>query len=423
VVNKRLKIKINKVNSLKENSERIFKELLSSFFTAKEISEIRNLLESSSLNLNPNLKINAKDRKQIDTEFPGERIFVAQIDQIILYAKEKLQRNNFLPFLMSVGEYALNEGQTDLSLEIYEMVIRDSKGNPENTENFAEAKLQIADVYKKKNKWVLSLKFLEESKEIYQKLGNDNGKARCANMLGTIYGEIGNIRKAKLCFEESLDLISSVDDHELIGIIQINLGIINGIFADFKKSKEYFNKALKYFGKKEDKKRIAEIHNNLAMMEYSAGNFGISLDEYNKCIEQSLKLNYFQILGLAFLGKAITYLKLNSLELAAVFSEKAMTVCNKSADRLTAADIYKVKGIIERENGRYREAENLLKTSLMMNIELGNKLNEAETSLELGILFNLNSEKRKSTEMLRNALTYYKSQGYDEKVKEILGYL
>jgi tetratricopeptide (TPR) repeat protein len=411
------------MNSLKENSERLFKELLFCYFTEKEVSEIRNLTWDSSPNRSPDLKINSRDRKQIDTEFPTENNFVSQIDQIILYAKEKLERKKFLKFLLSAGKYAFNEGEGDLSLEIYEIVIRDSKGNPEHSENLAEARLQIADVYKKRNKWVLSLKFLAESKEIYQKLGNDNGKARCSNMLGTIYGEIGNVKKAKLCFEESLQLISSSDDQELIGIIEINLGIISGIFADYQKSRDYFNIALKYFLKKEDKKRIAEIYNNIAMMEYNAGNLGLSLDEFNKSIEVSLDNNYFQILGLSFLGKAITYLKLNSLELATIFSDKAMTVCNKAADRLSVADIYKVKGIIEREYGRYKESENLLKTSLMMNIELGNKLNEAESSIELGKLFILLNEKRKSTEMFRNAITYYKSQSSEDKIREINGYL
>jgi tetratricopeptide (TPR) repeat protein len=188
---------------------------------------------------------------------------------------------------------------------------------------------------------------------------------------------------------------------------EINLGIISGIFADYQKSKDYFNKALKYFEKTGEKMRIAEIYNNLGLMNYNAGNLGISLDEYNRSIKICLEINYFQLLGISFLGKATTYLKLGNLQLAAALSDKAMTICNKSGDRLTVADIYKVKGIIERESSRYNESENLLKTSLMINRELGNKLNEAETSVKLGRWFILLNEKKKSKEMFRNALAYY----------------
>jgi tetratricopeptide (TPR) repeat protein len=412
------------VSSLKKNSERIFKELINSYFTDKEASEIQSLTVGNSIKkMSPLLKINARDRRQIETEFPKENQPVSKIDQTILYAKEKLKRKKFLKFLLSIGNYAFSEGEGDLSLEIFEMVIKESRGKPKDAEYQAEADLMIADVYKKKTKWVLSHKYLEKSKEMYQNLKNNNGLAKCSNMLGTIYGEIGDLKKAKSCFEESLDLTEGADDNELRGMVEINLGIINGIFADYQKSRDYFNKALKYFEKTGDKKRLAEIYNNLGMMDYNSGNFGMSLDEFSRSIEVCLKINYYQLLGLSFLGKAITYLKLGNLPLAAALSDKAMTVCNKSSDRLSVADIYKVKGIIARESGRYKESENLLKTSLMINIELGNKLNEAETSVELGRLFLLLDEKRKSTEMFRNSMAYYRSQGSEEKIKEINGYL
>jgi len=408
------------VNSLEKNSDLIFKELINRYFTEEEASHIRHLTEVSSINKSPHLKINSEDKRQIEVEFPRENKLVSKIDQTILYAKEKLKRKKFLKFLLSIGKFSFDESEVDLSLEIFERLIHECRGNPEDAEFQAEASLMIADIYKKKTKWVISLKYLGESREIFQKLKNDKGLAKCSNITGTIYGEIGDIRKAKSCFEESLDLANRLEDNELLGTVEINLGIISGIFADYQKSRDYFNKALKYFEKRGEKKRIAEIYNNLGLMDFNAGNLGISLDEYNTSIKICLEINYFQLLGISLLGKAITYLKLGNLQLAAALSDKAMTVCNKSGDRLTVADIYKVKGIIERESNRYKESENLLKTSLMINKELGNKFNEAETSIELGRLFILLNEKNKSKEMFRNALAYYKSQGSDEKVSEIL---
>jgi len=105
--------------------------------------------------------------------------------------------------------------------------------------------------------------------------------------------------------------------------------------------------------------------------------------------------------------------------MAAIFSEKAMKVCNKVNDRLSIADIYKVEGIIERELGEYKKSDSLLKTSLMMNIELGNKLNEAETSVELGRLYNKLNDEKRSAEYFKRAIAYYKGQGSKKIVKEI----
>ena len=55
----------------------------------------------------------------------------------------------------------------------------------------------------------------------------------------------------------------------------------------------------------------------------------------------------------------------------------------------------------------------------MMNLELGNKLNAAETSIELGILYNNLNETNKSSEYFKKAKAYYKKQGSLKKVREI----
>jgi len=202
-------------------------------------------------------------------------------------------------------------------------------------------------------------------------------------------------------------------------MIKINLGIINGISGDYEKSRFYFNKALKNFEKCADHKRIAEIYNNLGMLDYDAEKLKQALKEFDRSIKLCIRINYLQLLGLSFLGKAITYLKMQNLPMAVAFSDKAMKVCNKVNDRLSIADIYKVKRIIEREIGEIKKSENLLKTSLMMNIELGNKLNEAETSVELGRLYCKVKDNQKSSEWFRKAKAYYRVQGSKKKLKEI----
>jgi tetratricopeptide (TPR) repeat protein len=405
---------------LKRNRERLFKELLNSFFNEEEAAEFRSLTEGNSFkSISPSLKIKGKDKRQIETKFPKGSKLGLETDRIILYAKEKLGSKKFIELLLSLGKSALDEGEGELSLEIFERVINESKGKPEATEFLAEANLFIADIYKKKTKWALSFRYLRKSKEIYKKAENVNGEAKCSNMLGTIYGELGSIKRARSCFEKSLELIRRTNDNESEGMIKINLGIIYGISGDYQKSRYYFTKALKHFEKGGDQKRLAEINNNLGMLDYDAERLKQALREFDRSIDASIEINFLPLLGLSFLGKAITYLKLENLPMAALFSDKALKVCNKVNDRLSVADIYKVKGIIERELGEYKKSENLLKTSLMMNIELGNKLNEAETSVELGRLYDKLKDKKKSTEWFMKAIAYYKGQGSKKKIQEI----
>ncbi len=88
-------------------------------------------------------------------------------------------------------------------------------------------------------------------------------------------------------------------------------------------------------------------------------------------------------------------------------------------DKLTSADIFKVKGIIERHLHNYKLSESYLINSLRINTSLKNEINIAETSLELAVLYEEidNSNSRKS--YLESALKHYKQIQVSQKVKEI----
>ena len=58
-------------------------------------------------------------------------------------------------------------------------------------------------------------------------------------------------------------------------------------------------------------------------------------------------------------------------------------------------------------------------TSLRLNDELGNQLNGAESSYELGILYNLMDDEEKSRRYFSDALEYYKKIKAEEEINEI----
>ena len=114
---------------------------------------------------------------------------------------------------------------------------------------------------------------------------------------------------------------------------------------------------------------------------------------------------------------------MNELELAADFINKGMEISNQLNDRLTIADVYKVKGIVERKLKNYDLSESYLQTSLRINSELGNKLNHSETSFELGVLYSEINQSKKASRYLNIALKYFskiKAISEIEKIKNLL---
>jgi tetratricopeptide (TPR) repeat protein len=96
-----------------------------------------------------------------------------------------------------------------------------------------------------------------------------------------------------------------------------------------------------------------------------------------------------------------------------------LEVSYKINDKLTIAEVYRIKGIVNRNKGDYHVAENYLYTSYRLNKEAGNQLNLAETNFELGLLFEQTKDKTKSELHFKEALTYYTKIKAKEELEEI----
>ncbi len=124
---------------------------------------------------------------------------------------------------------------------------------------------------------------------------------------------------------------------------------------------------------------------------------------------RSLKHGRFiSILCLLYLAKSQVLIAKDDIKSAAVFVDKALEISHKVDDKLTSADIYKVKGIIERHLKNYKLSESYLLNSLRINKSLKNEMNIAETSLELAALYEEMDNSKSKNSYLKNALNYYK---------------
>ena len=119
------------------------------------------------------------------------------------------------------------------------------------------------------------------------------------------------------------------------------------------------------------------------------------------------------------LSKALIYTKLKDFKLANVFADKAMEIGYKINDRLSIADIFKIKGIIESNLNNYEIAENHLNTSLRINVELENMLNQAETLFEFGLLYKKMKDIKKSRADFRKSLKLFSDLKIINKIKEV----
>ena len=71
----------------------------------------------------------------------------------------------------------------------------------------AHAYLALGELYSRQAQWSLSFYNIKKSKTLFEKQNDFNGAAKCENLLGTIYGDLGYLKNARAHFEKGLSLI------------------------------------------------------------------------------------------------------------------------------------------------------------------------------------------------------------------------
>jgi len=400
------------------NIHPIVEEVLNSFFNPDETKEfisryLSNEDDSSKVDEVTDTNLSA----QFKFKLPDGLKTRSQIDLLITFSEANLSQDKLVELLLFLGQSTITSGEYTSSVEIHNKIISLTKDFPEMLNITANAYFSIGEIFSRQAQWDLSFFYLDKAIKLFGKENNLKGNANCENLYGTIYGDMGNLEKAIMHFENALAALEGDPDNALAGKIEINLGIVNNMIGNYDEALSYLKRALLKYEKIGEAKRVGEIRQNLGMVYTKKKEFTAAVNEYDLSLEASIQSNYLQTIGISYLSKAYVYSQLGDYLLAEAFAEKAMEISYKINDKLSMAEVYKIKGIIKRSRNEYETAENYLLTSLRLNKELDNQLNYAESSYELGLLYRSTDQKVKSQQYLSSSLEYYKKINAREEIK------
>jgi tetratricopeptide (TPR) repeat protein len=390
-------------------------KLLAGFVDKSEMNDFLQKLRGGAERSNKSLEvINQFYAQQLKVEysFAKDRM---EIDRAITFARKNIISKKFPEFLRKLGQICISHGKINLAYEVIVKAIRESQ----ESNLRAEGLLLLSDVFSRRAEWKRSIAALEEAKDLFAACKNDLGTSKCENLLGSIYGERGDLDKAKVHFENSLLLLDPEREKELAASVESNLGIIENILGNYQKAISYFENSQRKLECLGNFRRLSELKHNIGMVYFNQKNYAEAIDEFDQTIDIAQKEGFLPVLGLSYLNKANALIALEDFESASQFADKAMEVCHQIDDKLSVADIYKTKSVIERKLKNYSLAESYLQTSLRLNEKMKNILNIAETSYELASLYgDLNRHEEKQS-YLREALKRYREVQQSERVKKI----
>ncbi len=403
-----------------QNEKNILMKTLTEFLGKKEFEEFQTLLKkenSSKKKKAPSSTLSEK--KQLKVEFSTSS-FYSNIDLLITFSQKKLSQSKLTNFLLFIGEDLTAKGSLESAHKVFSHLLGISQNKSRNNKVKAKALYGLGNIYSRQAFWEKSISSLNKAKIIFKSINGKNEMAKCENILGTIKVELGDLKSAKKHFEAALLLSTSSKKSDVLkGMLETNIGILENIQGNFDQAFVHFQRALLTFEKNDNHQRLSEVHHNLGMVYLEKHNYKSGLKEFDRAFMHANRASNWQIMCISCINKASIYDKLKDYSLANAFAVKAMEIAEKINDRLSIADIYKVRGVIEKNRKNYTLSENYLNTSLRINTELENILDQAETLYEMGFLYKQMRDFKRSRSCFNNSLKKYRYLKVENKVEEI----
>ncbi|MCF8259453.1 MAG: tetratricopeptide repeat protein [Melioribacteraceae bacterium] len=395
--------------------------ILNKYFESKEQKLLTTELENSEwmARFKSGFKSNGKDNlADVESKF----ISRTELEKIISFTEENLTPTKFLEFLIDIGRLGIEVGQFELAYFIFNKIISGSSDSKRANSNHAYSLLNLGEIALNKNKWKEALKLLKKAEKLLVELNDNQGIARTKNLIGNIYGEQNNFKKALKYWEEGLTFLKGKQSKIIRAGIINNMGIIYNMIGEYDKAYNNYTRALVEFESTESFLKIAQTKHNLGMLFLKKKQFDEAYKYFNESLSLSYKIRSLSQIAITYVSKAELYTSLNEMALAEVFVERSLENAYMLEDNLTIADSFKVKGIIEREKDNFKLSLNHFKTSIRFAKHYNANLIHAEALMECGKLYEKQNDAKNASKLYNEAKDIFKRIGAkaDHKVVESL---
>lgn len=357
---------------------------------------------------------------------PDHKVDISQrikIESAITFGSQKLTKQKYVDLVFNLGRLSVSLGEFILAKDLFNRILINPLKAGYYSSYEAHSYYNLAKINALQAEWKECISFLDKAKSLFLMNKDDIGLTDYYLLMGNMYLNKGNLKKAKQVFEKGSTFVDQKNDKYFLGLIDNNIGIIHASQNNFDEALTYFYRALSYQQQLNNNNKITEIRNNLGLLFTFKDEVDNAINEFDLSIESGLKEDYLTGIVMAYINKAVVYCRISDYNFATAYSDKAMELAMRLNDRLTIADVYKVKGMIERDIANFEVSESLLQTSLRLNKELDNKYNYAETAYEIGLLYKLWHKHDLAVKYLKNSREYYISINallQAEKIENIL---
>ncbi len=198
---------------------------------------------------------------------------------------------------------------------------------------------------------------LNESRAIYEALGDRLGLARALNNLGLVEWALGRLAQADTVFSAALAIQQELGDEWGQAAAMANLGLIASDTGDKAAARRYHEQSLALFRALGDTQSATVVLNNLGVLALQKGNYVEARAQWEECLVACRGLGNKEGEGLALANLAAVARDEDRFADAHALTAAALTLCLEIGDRkLIAHTLSRTAGLAVREQQAARAA-------------------------------------------------------------------
>jgi CHAT domain-containing protein/Tfp pilus assembly protein PilF len=239
-----------------------------------------------------------------------------------------------------------------------------------------------------------------------QAKGDHHTEAVALNDLGTIYGDLGEPKKALEFYNQALPILRSLRprDRKNEATTLNNIGKTYDDLRDEKKALKFFEQALEIYENESDQRGVAVTYSNIGMASYHLGEKQEALNSLGQSLALALGANAYDVAGKTLINLGAIYEDLGDYQKALVFYNKAQQIFHAIRDPNNEAGVLLNIGNLLHETSELQKSLESYNQALSLARAVGNPDLEAKTLNSIGAVYAELGQDRKALDFCEHAL-------------------
>ncbi|WP_166666214.1 hybrid sensor histidine kinase/response regulator transcription factor [Myroides indicus] len=275
-------------------------------------------------------------------------------------------------------------------------------------------------IYAYKSNYPEALKNFSESLKQWQKIGNKKGVANSYNHIGSIYESQGNYPEALKNYFSSLKIYEEILDKEGIAMSYNGIGIVYRKQDKIPEAFKNYSKALKIYEDIGDKRGIAESYNNIGLVYEAQGKYLEALENYFASLKIKKELGNKRGIAGSYHNIGVVYQQQGKYSEALENYLAALKILKEIEEKWGIAMSYNNIGLLEYKLNRPASAKKHFDKALILSQEIGQKELIADIYYNYSLVDNTLGNYKDAYENYKQYIVYRDSLVNQENEKKSL---